>query len=229
MDKMLFSEFLGIMLGDGNIYSKNGNHRIAITGHSEEDYVYLVNYVKPLIKTLFGFDASIWKHKNKNAIVLAVYSKELIKNLISYGLVAGPKTMEIPSYVLSNKKQLAKFLRGIADTDFCILFEKKKHSYPLITASFSNFIFIQKIKILLLKFNITSSIYKVLKNIKGKVYTQYMINIYGRQNLKMWEKYIGFSNPKHLTKIEVWKKLGYCPSKTTYKDRLIMLNKKTYK
>ena len=46
MRKDVLSEFLGIMLGDGNIYSnvKNGTHRIVITGHSEEDYNYLVRY-----------------------------------------------------------------------------------------------------------------------------------------------------------------------------------------
>ena len=229
MDNIKFSEFFCIMLGDGNIYSnsKNGNHRIVITGHSEEDYVYLVEYVKPIIKKLFGFNASLWKHKNKNAIALAVYSKSFVNSLLKYGLVAGPKTMKIPKFVLKNKRQLASFLRGVGDTDFSVVFTKKKHSYPMITASFSNLVFVQKIKDLLFRFNINSNIYEVSKTIKGKTYLEYQIDIYGEKNLYSWLKYIGFSNPKHLTKIAVWKKFGFCPSKTTYKERLVILKQKT--
>ena len=36
-------------------------------------------------------------------------------------------------------------------------------------------------------------------------------------------KLVGFSNPKHITKIKVWEKLGYCPPKTTYLERLKIL------
>ena len=135
-NQLLFSEFLGIMLGDGNIYSnkENGNHRIVITGHSEDDYEYLVNHVRPMIKELFCFETSLWKHKNKNAIALAKYSKSFVNYLISYGLVAGSKSMKIPPYVLINKIRLAEFLKGIGDTDFSVEFTKKKHYYPLITA-----------------------------------------------------------------------------------------------
>lgn len=234
MAKLLFSEFLGIMLGDGNIYSntKNGNHRIVITGDSSEDYNYLVGCVAPAIKTLFGFDASLWKHKNKNAIALAVYSKALVNKLLSYGLVSGPKTMEIPKFVLKNKKRLASFLRGISDTDFSVTFKKnkrEKHSYPLITATFSNQIFVQELKSLLLKFNINSSVYEVSKLVRGKLYLEYQIDIYGEKNLYFWLENIGFNNPKHLTKIEVWKKFGSYSPNTTYKERLIILNEKTYK
>jgi len=234
MNRSKLSEFLGIMLGDGNIYSSkiNGNHRTVITGHSQEDFDYLVNYVKPMIKDLFGFNVSVWKHKNKNAIALAVYSKSFIKQLLSYGLVAGPKTMKIPPYTLENRNLTAKFLKGIADTDFSVTFKKNKrktHSYPVITANFAHRNFVYQLKNFLSFFQINSFVYELIKIVNGKKFNSYQIELYGKNNLNLWLKYIGFSNPKHLTKIELWKKFGSCSPNTTIKERLFILNKKPYK
>ena len=47
--------------------------------------------------------------------------------------------------------------------------------------------------------------------------------IIGKKSDNKWMRLIGFSNPKHITKIEVWKKLGYCPPRTTYLERLKIL------
>ncbi len=226
MNKTKLAEFIGIMLGDGNINTKNNNYRIVITGHSEEDYDYLIKYVKPLIKDLFKLKANLWRHKNKNAIAIATYSKELTNELISYGLSAGPKTMEIPNIVKNNKVYTAKFIRGLADTDFSITFMKKTHSYPVITANFSKEKFTKEIKEMLTKFNIKANIYKTSRNINNKVYILYQIDIYGKYNLDKWLKNIGFSNPKHLTKIAIWKKLGYYTPHTPYKERLTLLKQK---
>ncbi|MFA5175887.1 MAG: LAGLIDADG family homing endonuclease [Candidatus Nanoarchaeia archaeon] len=223
MDKKKLAEFIGIMLGDGNLYSKDGTHRFVITGHSEEDYDYLTNYVKPLIKTLFNKEASLWKHKNKNAIALSVCSKDIIEKLISLGLVSGPKTMEIPNFAKKNKKLIANFIRGVADTDFSMTFKKKNHSYPLITGGFSNENFTKQLKNLLELFNIKANIYTKLTTLGNKTFIQYQIDIYGRHNLKKWMKFIGFSNPKHLTKIAIWNKLGYYTPHTPYLERVKLL------
>ncbi|MDD5649892.1 MAG: LAGLIDADG family homing endonuclease [Candidatus Nanoarchaeia archaeon] len=218
-NKNKLAEFIGIMLGDGNIYSKDGTHRIVVTGHCEEDYDYLTNYVKPLIKNLFGREASLWNHKNKNAIALAVYSKILTENLITLGLVAGTKTMKIPKFIKTKKEYIAKFIRGVADTDFSISFTKKHHTYPLITGSFSNKEFTEEIISLLKNFDMKANLYSKCHH----GFMIYKLDLYGRENLQKWMKNIGFSNPKHLTKIAIWNKIGYYEPYTPYGERLKIL------
>ena len=72
--------------------------------------------------------------------------------------------------------------------------------------------------------NISSTLYEVKKKVNGKIFDSYQIDIYGKENLEKWLYNIGFSNTKHLTKIEIWRKLGYCPPRTTYKERFVILN-----
>ncbi len=232
MNKEELSEFIGIMLGDGNIYTKNKNYRIVITGHSEEDYDYLINYVKPLAKTLFKKEMSLWRYKHRNAIALALYSKEVTDMFESLSLFPGPKKMIIPKFIKSNKKYIAPFLRGVADTDFCITFKKKlrkNHSYPILTSSFSNKQFVKELKRLINGFNISCSTYEFKKKVNNKMFNSYQIDIYGKENLIKWMKEIGLKNKKHLMKIKIWKKLGYYKPHTSYKERLKILNKKAYK
>ncbi|HLC58653.1 MAG TPA: LAGLIDADG family homing endonuclease [Candidatus Nanoarchaeia archaeon] len=227
-----FAELIGIILGDGNIYENNGTYRVVITGHKHEDFEYLTNYVKPLFYNKFNINLSLWYHKNKKAIALATYSKYIVRKLNSLGLPSGPKVMIIPDFINKNSKFISKFLKGVADTDFSVTFKKKSrkyHSYPVITASFSNMNFVYQLKKYLTKFSITSSIYKVKKTFNGKLYIEYQIDICGKDNLNIWLKHIGFSNPKHTTKIEIWRKIGYYPPKMSYSQRLDLLNKKFYK
>lgn len=54
---------------------------------------------------------------------------------------------------------------------------------------------------------------------------QYDIKIYGRGNLERWLKSIGFSNRKHMSKIEVLNKFGECLPNTSLHTREETLNK----
>ena len=40
-----------------------------------------------------------------------------------------------------------------------------------------------------------------------------------KRDTKKWIKEIGFKSSKHLTKIEVWQKFGFCPAKTKLSQR----------
>ena len=64
------------------------------------------------------------------------------------------------------------------------------------------------------------------KPYKGKRDKQEMnsIAIYKRNDVNKWIKEIGFNNPKHNTKIEVWEKIGYCPPKTKITERRAIIN-----
>ena len=230
------AEFLGIMVGDGNIYiSKDENrYRLIICGHLKNDYIYLNIYVKRLVDKLFNKPISKWVFRNKNSFAISVNSKGVIKLLVSLGLKVGKKSQiaTIPICVLKsrNKKIKASFLRGIADTDFSVAFHKGasriEHTYPIITGATSSKNLAFQIKKLLKEFKINTNI-NIRRNTKGfsKV-PQYYLYIYGEQNLEKWMKFIGFSNPNHFTKINLWKKFGFYLPNTSIKERLILLTGK---
>ena len=84
---------------------------------------------------------------------------------------------------------------------------------------------IKDIQIILDRIGITYCKQKVIRHNLFGVFIHYRLQINGRKNLSKWMNLIGFSNPKHLTKIKVWKNLGYCPPRTTYSERLKIINR----
>jgi len=119
------AEFIGIMLGDGNlgIYkSKVGNKiklqyriRISLDSRNKE----YINYVVNLTKNVLNTEPKIHYKKNENVADIGVYRKEIflyVKDKI--GLKTSPKLnkMEIPKKYMSNKI-IPFVLRGLFDTD----------------------------------------------------------------------------------------------------------------
>lgn len=47
----------------------------------------------------------------------------------------------------------------------------------------------------------------------------YHIEVWNSININKWFDIIGSKNPKHLTKYLVWKKFGFCPPRTSVKER----------
>lgn len=213
------AELIGIILGDGNItYSNKKNdvkYRLVITGHSINDYDYLNIHVRSLILRLFNKKVGLWKHKNKNAIALAVYSKEILSYLIkNFKLKPGPKiNLVVPQVILrSNKNIKASFLRGIADTDFSICFKRKRknvHYYPVIEGSTNSLRLAEQIVNILKDFKIKANIYQRRVRINDSLHIIYNLDIYGKKNLALWMKNIGFNNIKHSDKISIWRRKGY--------------------
>jgi hypothetical protein len=75
------AEFIGIVLGDGNIFSykkgkKIGYYSIRIAGDSK--YNYLKEYVSDLIKKLFNVSPKYHKLKNRNVEYILLNGKIFI-------------------------------------------------------------------------------------------------------------------------------------------------------
>lgn len=223
------AEFTGIVAGDGNLFkTKQSQFRIIITGHSEDDYDYHTTYIIPLLEKL-NAHAKLWKYPDKNAIRTTIYSKCLFNFLLENGFINGPKTnLRVPKYFLNNTTRAGHFLRGLIDTDFSICFKKgtrKSNSYPVISGTFSNELFTKDVKTLFELFGIKTNLCYRITNRYGKLFDQYQLDIYGASNLEKVLQHIGFSNPKHKSKIELWKNQGFCSPHSTYRERLAMLKK----
>jgi intein/homing endonuclease len=192
------AEFLGILIGDG--YFDVARNRVIISGNLRKDAKYLTNYVKPLIEDLFSVRTISWKQENKGAKYLCFYSKPIIAELKRFDL----KKTDIPKSILRGSKNAkASFLRGLADTDFSVYLRESRKNYPNISSTFSSGILVLQIKKLLKEFGIRANIYFQRRLINDKFYNQYNVHIYGKKNLDLWLKEIGFRNERNLSKIRL--------------------------
>ena len=124
-ESLKLAEFIGIILGDGNsnrIRTENiSSYTVKIVGHIRNDHDYLLNYVNPLTKELFGISFGFYEYKN--TLRLTKGSKQLVSIPEYYGLPPGNKkksNIGIPSWIFKNNKMKGACLRGLIDTDGCV-------------------------------------------------------------------------------------------------------------
>jgi intein/homing endonuclease len=229
-DEAIF-ELVGALLGNGYIYYKPPHHHIEISGNATEDRLYLENYLSKLLQNLVSKEIHMYEHHDKKgkSIRLTVYSKELVTYFINeIGIVYGKKKAEIaeiPKRLLEAEWDKTKLiLRGFADTDGCLFFGQKgtyqKHSYPMIEIRSASSKLLNQFQHLLRSHGFTPRLRSVKSRYMSKASYLYLS---GKKQLLEWIDEIGFSNIKHLTKYQVWRKIGYCPPRTTLRERLKIL------
>lgn len=121
------AEFVGIMLGDGSLTELQAS----ITLNTEADKDYL-KYVKRLGTLLFKDKPTISARKDSKATDLRFSGKKLVEYLIKIGLQTGNKVknqVEVPKWILNSKSYKVACLRGLMDTDGCVV--KSSHVYKL--------------------------------------------------------------------------------------------------
>ena len=202
--KYKIAEFIGIMLGDGNlgIYEskKYGKiqHRIRISLDSRnKDYI---DYVFNLMKDIFGIEAKLHYKKNENAVDIGIYRKDKFFYVVNeIGLKISPKwnSMEIPEKYFK-KEFYPLILKGLFDTDGCLsVFNNNGKIYPRIEIKIcpspAQNQFIQILDFL--DFN-----YKIQELDNKKI----RIRISGLNELKKWFKIVGSSNQNHVEKSRIF-------------------------
>ena len=196
------AEFIGIILGDGNIStcSIRKTYQVRITGHSEDDRDYLLNYIRPLATELFNIKFSTYKQPNKKELFLTKGSKNLVYALNYHGLPAGNKVknnVKIPEWIFENKGHIRSCLRGIIDTDGSLCPKTPKHPYPSIWL---------RCAIPALR----ETIFKAFKDLDFNpskwVYSGAPQCCLGKsEEIKRYYAEIGFKNPNHLNR---WKRFA---------------------
>jgi intein/homing endonuclease len=113
-------EIIGIMLGDGNIYTgKNRKvHQIRIAG-SKDEKEYLKE-VQKLFEKVFSVKTYFKEHKSKNEIFVCCNNKDIVIKLIEMGLKSGDKiknNIGIPDWIFEDIEFVKACIRGLIDTD----------------------------------------------------------------------------------------------------------------
>ncbi len=185
------AEFVGIILGDGGI-TKN---QVTITLHHVDDEKY-GKFIIKLIKKLFSVNPSIY-HKPKYSVNNIVISRiKLVKLLTEkLGLKIGNKIrqqIDIPRWIKANKNYQIACIRGLMDTDGCLVIHKykvnrKQYCYKKLDFCSASKPLIKSIMKMLKVFDFSPRLSHNGRNVW----------IDGQEEVKRYFQLIGSNNPKH--------------------------------
>lgn len=186
------AEFVGIMLGDGGM----SKYQIHITLHCKDDKDYM-NFVVKLVKKLFGINPAIY-YDSKDSVNVLVISRINLVNFLSQkiGLKIGNKIkqkMDIPAWIKRNKKFQIACLRGLIDTDGCLVIHKYKVNGKQYCYKKLNFCSASK--------SLVISIIQILKTFDFKPRLSHNSRnawIDNQKEVMRYLKVIGSNNPKHI-------------------------------
>jgi len=240
MDRKEIAEFLGWHLGDGCISINSKYSEYTLTGDIKEEYPFYEEVILPTFNRIFKNNLKkpiiLKKYHSVGVCGIYLFDKSFVSFLQKqYGLLSGKKyNIKIPE-IIKTKEEKIHFLRGLFDTDGSIYFCKsnykpkkktfcnKYHYKPKIKLATISKVLIKEVFNMLLSLGFTPRMYKPRKQRKNEQY-MYSVVLDLDKDTKKWIKEIGFKNHKHLTKVKVWKKYGFCPPFTKINERIQMLN-----
>lgn len=201
------AEFIGIMLGDGNMYElqEKSIYQTRVFGHKIDDLEYMEKVVFDKFQDLFDLTPKIRRIQDKQAIIVYKGSKCLTFTLKHFGLKPGNKVTNdasIPQWVFGSKKYLEACVRGLIDTDGSVCPKTRKHKTPSIW-------FCNASPTIRRDFNKALKIlgYRVSKWVVKKNRNSQDCSIGDSNDVWRYCKEIGFSNPKHQKRFKkFWKK-----------------------
>jgi DNA-binding transcriptional regulator WhiA len=186
------AELIGVILGDGNLWSNGRWYEITITGHPIKDKKYF-QYLSNIFQNM-GLYTYI---RVRGGLRLTIKSKKFFDFLTKdLGIFSGKlrSKSKIPKEIIKSKKFSFCFIRGFFDTDGSIFISKKPgiNMYPSLELNNNNKDLMFQIHNILLKNGYRSTI-RSYKN-------EFKIGLHGLNMIKKWNKEIGSSNP-HKQKI----------------------------
>lgn len=232
------SEICGAIIGDGWIESRET--ALYITGNKVEDKDYYDFALGPLFSETF-LDVQPKLYPYWSVYGFHIYNQNTIRTILQLGIPKGYKAdiVEFPDWVFSSEEIMSAAIRGYFDTDgnfsckrcygkYDNKFRKKYHCQPRIEiVSISKNLILQTYYILN-TLGITPSKVSVRKGgfiCNKKCQDAYRIRIDKLGDIKLWFEELRLSsNPKHITKYQIWKKFSFCPPKTTLNERKEILN-----
>ena len=191
------AEFVGIIIGDGYLYHKQNKYVMGIVGNPKTDLAYFT-HIQHLILTLFNIATKIKVGGRGLRIVFNSKGVFYLLNKvmgIHYGRGKG-KNVRIPALILKNDILDKSALRGIFDTDGTIFTSYKKGcpDYPCIELTTTSINLAKEVKMALAKNGFRVAGIRHYKY-KHSDLLSYKVSLYGKNNMLLWFRKIGFSNP----------------------------------
>ncbi len=231
MKDVEIAEIFGNATGDGSfIETKRGKIRFQLRGHITEDREHYENFIIPIFNKRIALPLTEKKvglltYKKRNSYGIGTESKKIWKFLQSVGLPLGSKEkMKIPKWIKENQENTKAFIRGLMDTDGSVYFSNPKNNKVMsFDIGLTSKYLISQVYEILVSLGYNPYVIKPYRKKKPTEKTLYKVRIRRKSDIEKWIKEIGFRNPKHSTKVEVYLKYGCCPPRTTISQRKEML------
>ncbi len=192
--------FIGVIIGDGCTNAYNRRFQTVVTGDKNLDYHYYIHILKPLCYQLFGVEGRIFR--NDDRMYLAIHSRYVFELLTQrFKIPAGVKcyTVKIPAEIREGPRDfLYHTLRGMFDTDGGVGFDKREvYRIPYVRVNYTS---------------VSKALITQVSEILGELAIPHSVNgrpdssakqiqINGVANVRRFVDEIGFSNPRHTTKL----------------------------
>lgn len=197
VNRKKLAELIDIILGDGSINIYDNHKRIQVTMHSEDDFKYS-NYVSFLFFDLFNEVPIIKFRKNERALDVLIFKRKIIYFFLKLGMKKSPKLKRAKITKEFLSLDLGKYiLRGIFDTDGSVVLTNNNGIlYPRLEIKICESPMKYQIINLLKSYNFRFGVYDINDH-------QVRIQLNGKNELNKWNDLIGFSNVKHLNKMNI--------------------------
>lgn len=122
---VILSEIVGAFIGDGSISKSQA--RIYLNLKTDKLYA---QHLASCIRNIFDINVTVSYQNKRSTVEIWTSSVSLVKYLHKIGLPIGDKNkqgLDVPQWILKNKKFYIACLRGIFDTDGCTYIDK--HCY----------------------------------------------------------------------------------------------------
>lgn len=191
------AEFVGILLGDGGI----STHQISVTLHRVTDKKYS-SFVRKLIYKLFEITAGEYKDKQFLADSIIVSRIGLVRYCMEkLGLKQGNKVkqqVDIPKWIRENTAYGVACLRGLIDTDGCVILHRyisggKEYGYPKLDFTSKSVPLLGSTSLILSELGIH---HRMTKN-------GFSLRIESQEMVRKYFQVIGTHNPKHLKRYKM--------------------------
>jgi len=191
------AELMGMMFGDGCLSRSGNKHFVYLCGHKIDDFEYHSNVTKRLFKELFDKDIKIHFRTRENTLYIKFSDAAIFNQIKSFGMPVGKKyaNLKMPRW-LHEDLFLFAFLRGLFDTDGCVVLSKQHKKikyYPRLEIASKSKTFLLDILKKLREKGFYGSV-----SVKGDCYR---LELPGFNNLSLWMTCIGMKNSKHIRKI----------------------------
>ena len=127
------AELIGVVLGDGHIRQYPRTEELSIFSNSNN--LGFVKRYSDLVEKIFNKKPTCSIHSGKNCIRIRIYEKNISSRLGVPFSPRGKLKIVIPGWIISNKKYIVKYLRGLYEAEGSFSVHKATYTYKL---QFSN-------------------------------------------------------------------------------------------
>jgi len=185
------AEFVGILLGDGGI----SDRQITITLHRITDNEYS-KFVRKMIERLFNIKIGEYCRKESLADNIVISRIGIVNFLEAIGLRRGNKVkhqVDVPQWIKGSNNFKVACLRGLIDTDGCVIIHKykskdKMYCYKKLSFTSRSFPLLNSVKNFLTELEIKCRITK----------DNYEVRVDTKKDIERYFEMIGSNNQKHL-------------------------------